>query len=1678
MKQKKLNRLYGSFLTMLLILSMIAPYASAAQDTNVTPNESVTELKNTVNQQTKLLSQNEVLHPMLQDLTGDSEIDVIVTFSEKPVGLEEGISKLAGKSFTKSDITKVKSKIKAQQDNAKKILRSKKITFKEGYSYNTVLNGIAMTVKQSDLKTLSTLDDVVLVEPDTQVTTLGNPVKEGTAEAAMNTSAPHLGIPTLWEQGFEGQGIKVGVIDTGIDYLHPEFAGVYKGGHNFVPQTSTANYTRDRAADDPYETMPSERPSSKPIVDANGNEFFTSHGTHVSGTIAAIGNNPYGIKGLAPKVELHAYRVLGAYGSGNNSWIIAGIEKAVQEDMDVINLSLGGSTNSSTASDAIAINNAMLSGTVAVIATGNSGPNRGTIGNPSTAALGIAVGNSTNPEINKSANVKISAGSFSSDTNVNMMAWTFGVDPKNQLTGEFDLVSIPKVGNLVDFDGIDVKGKIVLIARGDIAFVDKVANAKEKGAVGVIIHNSAAGTGTPGPTNIFLGDAFGFIPTFDMSYTEGMKVRDALAINRGKVTFSNFVSQNTLGDAMNDSSSRGPANPFFDIKPDVTAPGTNIMSSVAAYGKDNPSADYSKSYDRYTGTSMATPHIVGIVALLKNVHPEWSPFDIKVALSNTAKILDKTKFDVFAQGPGRVQPVAAAFTEALAYSVDTTVSNGKTEQNLKGTVTFGKLGNLKDAPASVTKNILVKNLTGNPSDYNVSVEVTKKATGTLAAANVTVDQTSFTLTDEKTLKVTLNAPQGTNTNGNEILGYIHITNGKTNLSLPFAADFSPALITGIKAFSIDSLDLSYAPTSTKKNTTVRYEFFNTHNTTYIEFWDMLNPDGHLYEDGYIGYLVNATRTTTGAKTVAFNNGSYTPWGGSVKATLPDGLYTVDLTAANPQTGADPVSFADLGPLFVKSTPATIETTEAHEVNGNDYTFTAKVLDKYIDYQQILESEYGLGFNVNSKLTTSYVLKDKNGNVTQEGPVLLEQDGNFEIKFTNVPLGTNTLTINIVDAASNKTTAEYSVIRDGVESLDVDSNIEFTVGEKEQLAVNYVVTESDGTKTKTDVTSLATFSNYDENIISFEDGIVTAIGEGVTEITVKYADFEAKVTVKVNKADVLTISVSPSNLQLKVGQSGNFEVTSTVTKYDGTKTETDVTDVATYTFDDSIVSVENGVVTAVAEGTATITIEYAGEVSTVQVKVEKADVNGISVNPSSVSLKVGETDHLVVTQTVTAYDGSKTEKDVTALATYSGFNTSVITIDKGTITAVGEGTTNITINFENEVLTVPVTVKKADEIILSVNPTNVNVNVGKTDQLTVKQTLKQAGKDDVITDVTQEATYVVENKEVIAVEKGVITAKTVGTSKVNVTFGDNTVIVVVNVTEAPITETKTLSVNKANVQMIYGNKETLVVTETITKGNSSTNTDVSATAVYSGYDSKVVKVDKGVITTTGVGSTTIDVTVGDNKVKVLVTVSSIPPQPPITDPKPDPTPAPTPVTFGDVTTHWAKKEIEALATKRIILGVANDSFAPEAKLTRAQFAVLVSRALELDLKAYEGKFSDVPASKDWAYAGIEAAARAGIINGKLDGSFDPDANITREEIAAIIVRAVNHADASLLKDLDTSKVFKDDANISTFASLSVKQAVALGIVNGRSGNKFDPKASATRAEAAVMLYRALDKLGEF
>lgn len=180
-----------------------------------------------------------------------------------------------------------------------------------------------------------------------------------------------------------------------------------------------------------------------------------------------------------------------------------------------------------------------------------------------------------------------------------------------------------------------------------------------------------------------------------------------------------------------------------------------------------------------------------------------------------------------------------------------------------------------------------------------------------------------------------------------------------------------------------------------------------------------------------------------------------------------------------------------------------------------------------------------------------------------------------------------------------------------------------------------------------------------------------------------------------------------------------------------------------------------------------------------------------------------------------------------------------------------------------------------------------------------------------------------------------------------------------------------------------------------------------------------------------------------------------------------------VSFEDVAGHWAQDEIELLANKRIVEGDAAGSFAPEEKVTRAQFAALLVRALGLTERTGDGTFADV-ASGAWYAGAAQAASEAGLVTGFEDGTFRPDAAITREQMAVMIARAIEAAgrQAPPASAESALNAFEDAAAISSWARSAVTASAEAGIVRGGTGAIFRPAGLATRAESAAMLKRLL------
>ncbi|MGN7408141.1 S8 family serine peptidase [Sporosarcina sp. SAFN-010] len=1483
MANKKFTKFLSTFLTLILVLSLVLPFSGTAnaallkQPFKPNPQDaSALQQKAAIAQQTSLLEGDARLHKDLQDLTGSQKVPVIIHLSEKAVGLEQGIKKLNGKKMTQSEIANKKEKIKTQQNAARKEMTVKNVKFDQAYSYDTVLNGLSGTVQANDLKKLLTVSGVKYVEPDATVYAQEGLQKvDPKVDAKMDTSIPFLGINKLWEEGIEGQGVKVAVLDTGIDASHPDLKAVYKGGKNFVPHVG-GDYARPRADDDGSETSPLDRPANKPEVNERGSSFYTTHGTHVAGTIAAQGNNEFGIKGIAPKVDLYSYRVLGAYGSGATSGIIKAIDTAVIEKIDVINLSLGGGANSETDGASFAINNAMLAGTISVIATGNSGPNRGTMGTPATSRLGIAVGNTTNPEVHYKANVNVTAGDFTYNKVNDLMATTFGKNVESELTGNYDLVAVPGVGAEKDYADLDVTGKVALVSRGEIAFVDKVAAAKKNGAAAIIVQNFAGGTNAPNKSDVFLGDAFEFIPTFDMSQTDGDALRAALAAAPGTISFDQFSNVKTTGDEVNDSSSRGPSTPNFDIKPDVAAPGTNIMSTIPMYGNDFPEADYSEAYSRKTGTSMATPHIAGIAALVKQANPTWNAFDVKVALSNTATLLDTTKYDVFAQGAGRVDAYKAAHADVLAYAIDKANNDGTEVENLKGTVTFGpqKL----DKNLNVTKQIKVKDLKSAGGDYTVSVDVTKG----FGDAKVAVDKSEFTLNGEQLLNVTLTASKAETKAGDEILGYIHIEGNGQDLSLPFAADFGGASAVAIQDMEITKTDLSFNGDGVNDDAMMYFTITGDVATNFIELWNIMDPTGGAYADGYIGYLHASTSLGSGSYQLPIA-GQYTPWDGTGKAQIPDGLYTIDFTAET-VSGNPPVISDYVGPVVVKSTAGTIEGTVA------DGKATGKIIDKYVDYQKELV-KFGMGYDINTKLAATYEVT-VGETVVDSGAVKLEQDGSFAFSLSTFDKTKNNVTVKYADAAGNKAEEViYTAVEEPVDTVSVSvdqSALDLKVGDTAQLLVTETTTKPDGTSTDRDVTAEATFASSDAAVATVSNGKVTAVAAGKADITVTYNDFTQTVPVTVTAEPVkeeVSYALNKKNLSLGVGQQEQLTITETKVKADGTVVKTDVTPTVNFNVvDNSVATVHKGLVTAHKAGKTQVRVMIPGQDTRfvyLEVKDLPQDVVTYSVDKNTLKLGVGQQEQLTVLKTTVKPDGTVIEQDFTPSTSFNVVNNKIATVSKGLVTAHKAGKTQVRVMIPGEdtiFVYLEVVTPPQNIVTYSVDKTDVKMQVNQQKQLKViEKTVTPDGK---ITekDVTGASSYSVVNNKIATVKKGLISALTPGKTQVKVVLPNGESLLVYLTVKGEPAPIITYSLDKDSVSMKAGDTASVQLVETTTKADGTATTkDVTTDATYQSNNSDVAKVTQGKITAIGAGDAEISVTLGDFTTTVKVHVEAAAPK---------------------------------------------------------------------------------------------------------------------------------------------------------------------------------------------------------
>ena len=420
-----------------------------------------------------------------------------------------------------------------------------------------------------------------------------------------------------------GAGVKVAIVDTGIDTTHPCFSDA-----GYAPQQQLGNtrFTNNKVIAAKVFNMNAKNQGYTA-------EAIQDHGTHVAGTVAcnyltpATVNGvliPYAMSGVAPRALLGNYNVFpNQVGNARSEDIVDALEAAYEDGFDVANMSLGGGSRGFNDLLAIATDNLDEANMVVAVAAGNSGPGHFTIESPGKAARALTAGASTVPHFVGAAltvggaSYGVAAGDFKVVT----------ADTTAQLAAVLSNGSLSTACSALPANSLS--GKIAVISRGTCTFSQKIRNAQDAGAIVAIVVNNVAGD----PIAMGLG-GIANEPTIP-AYMTSRDNRAALIAANGQTAtvsaaLSYFLTSNV--DIMAGFSSQGPTDVDFRVKPDVVAPGVNVLSSVPHTACAAPPC-----FAFFQGTSMATPHLAGSAAVVRGQHPDWSAAEIRSAIVNTAE---------------------------------------------------------------------------------------------------------------------------------------------------------------------------------------------------------------------------------------------------------------------------------------------------------------------------------------------------------------------------------------------------------------------------------------------------------------------------------------------------------------------------------------------------------------------------------------------------------------------------------------------------------------------------------------------------------------------------------------------------------------------------------------------------------------------------------------------------------------------------------------------------------------------------------------------------------------------------------------------------------------------------------------------------------------------------------
>jgi minor extracellular serine protease Vpr len=639
---------------------------------------------------------------------------VVVQLKGDPLSTYSGTKPAHGRKidFNSQAVKSYRAQLSAGRNDFRRWLQANAPRATITSEYDITLNGVAVELNGTPLATIAAAPMVeranydVLYHP-----TLSQSYQIINAVDAWNAAGG---------RSVAGAGIKIGDIDTGIDETHPFFDPTgfsYPPGFPKCDAKDSNSHQVDRNC---------RYVSPKVIVakvfygrsraDGVDAQAIQDHGSHTAGIAAGVtgktavvnGVNISDMSGMAPGAWLGNYNVFpGDVTNARSQDILGAVEAAVADGMDVLNLSLGGPALVKEENDLLAqgLDNAVSAGVVVAVAAGNSGPGSRTVQSPGIASKVITVAASTNQHFVGQPFTYPGVGA-GVGTTIGAAVGDFDPLPAQS----FELFDTMSDGCTSVDPG--ASGKLALIDRGACVFSQKVANAKAAGAVAVVIINSVAGD------PIAMARTSGYdddLPAVMISKNDGAALRaSGTTTASADVTFQEFITPANK-DILASFSGQGPTNADRALKPDVTSVGVNVLSSITCVNKGPDCPGDGSGWAFFQGTSMSTPHIAGSAAVLLELHPDWSPDQIKSALVNHADLVIKDAVtgmhDVGprAQGAGR---------ENLSVAADATTWMDP------ASASFGKVSAVNPTPLDIT----LYNPTG--SDQTFSVSKTKFAPNT------------------------------------------------------------------------------------------------------------------------------------------------------------------------------------------------------------------------------------------------------------------------------------------------------------------------------------------------------------------------------------------------------------------------------------------------------------------------------------------------------------------------------------------------------------------------------------------------------------------------------------------------------------------------------------------------------------------------------------------------------------------------------------------------------------------------------------------------------------------------------------------------------------------------------------------------------------------------------------